>query len=619
MTNPINVLLNSKFRNKLIFMCITTIVPTVLAGVFLLWNLADTMRTNAENEIISSADSLKIRLKDSIVTVSNISERAADNTAIKNLLQNNFVTSDEYYDFYLQTAAIDDILNTYPQISEITYYINKEGFVNYNSFYKVTTEIENTYWYMDAKQYRQPRWQIILDKDTDTYSLCLVTPLFSAEGTFKGVMNVTVNPDTFALLCDELPSSYKTIFSVGQSIVFHSTVNEFPAGKVIPEMEGKFLYGVSDSDIISGNTSIGKLGHVVVSYFDYENTGNLFQVYIVSPASLFSDETNKVVFNYIWYVFLCILLSVLIAYLFSSVFSRRIQLLQDQMHNVAAGDFELTEEIKGTDEIFDLYEDLKKMVDSMQTLINDAYKAKIQSESFKLNQAEAEFKALASQINPHFLYNTLETIRMKAYVNNDKETADLVKKLGKFMRRCLEVKDGMVTLESELEFTRSYLELQSARFGDRVSYKIYCEVDRNYKILPLIIQPIVENAFVHGIEGAKSNGKININVFYRGENVVIEVSDNGSGISPEKLRMLLAKLKENDTSSGKSIGLTNVNKRIKMYHGEQYGMSVETVLGQGTTIRLTIPREVDENVMKRLPEKYMEISGNISAKHNKEG
>ena len=97
----------------------------------------------------------------------------------------------------------------------------------------------------------------------------------------------------------------------------------------------------------------------------------------------------------------------------------------------------------------------------------------------------AELLALHSQINPHFLYNTLETIRMKAFVNNDKETATLVKKLGKFMRRCLEVKDGMVTLESELEFTKSYLELQSARFGDRVAYSIYCEVDRRYKILRL--------------------------------------------------------------------------------------------------------------------------------------
>ena len=203
---------------------------------------------------------------------------------------------------------------------------------------------------------------------------------------------------------------------------------------------------------------------------------------------------------------------------------------------------------------------------------------------------EDEIKALASQIKPHFLYNTLETIRMKAYCNNDKETADLVKKLGKFMRRCLEFKDGEVTLRSELEFTNSYLELQTARFGDRVSYSIYSEVSKDYMILPLLIQPVVENAFVHGIEGCKSNGHIDIKVYYHNDCVVIDVSDNGSGITPERLAELEEKLRRNDTSSGKSIGLTNVNKRIKMYHGEQYGLSIKTAPEAGTTIRITLPR-----------------------------
>lgn len=619
MVNPITALLNTKFRNKLIFMCIVVIVPTVLAGVFLLWNLADSIKTNAENELISTADSLKIRLRDTIVTVSNISEQVAESSEIKTLIHNRFINQDEYYNFYMQSTAVSEVLRTYNQIDDINFYMDIEGFVNYSGFNRANDEIKNTYWYKEAQIYSNPRWQVIYNSEADTCSLCQVTPLMSVAGDFIGTMVVSINPELYTNLCNELQGNYKTIFSVGKGVVFYSSAEEFNEGMVIPDIEGELLYGISDSEMISDkNNKLKNLGHTVISFFDYENTGNLFQVFVISPVSLFNHETDSVVFTYIWYMGLCVILSVLLTVLFSSMFSRRIQFLKDRMTNVAEGNFELKDEIKGTDEIFDLYENLKKMVDSMQSLINDAYKAKIQSESFKLNQVEAEFKALASQINPHFLYNTLETIRMKAYVNNDKETADLVKKLGKFMRRCLEVKDGMVTLESELEFTKSYLELQSARFGDRVSYSIYCEVDRQYKILPLIIQPIVENAFVHGIEGEKSNGKINISVVYRGENVIIEVSDNGSGIAPDRMRELLKKLEENDTSSGKSIGLTNVNKRIKMYHGEQYGMSVETVLGSGTTIRLTIPREVDENVMKRLPEKYSEISGNISAKLNKE-
>ncbi|MBQ7782337.1 MAG: sensor histidine kinase, partial [Oscillospiraceae bacterium] len=302
-------------------------------------------------------------------------------------------------------------------------------------------------------------------------------------------------------------------------------------------------------------------------------------------------EINRLSVVYGGYSALMIILSVLIVILFTSMFSRRIKLLSEKMHSVASGNFDVEFDDRGNDEIADLYTDLGQMIKSMQSMMNDIYQAKLQSEVFKFNQMEAEFKALSSQINPHFLYNTLETIRMKAYCNNDKETADLVKKLGKFMRRCLEFKDGEVTLRSELEFTNSYLELQSARFGDRVSYSIYSEVSKDYMILPLLIQPLVENAFVHGIEGSKSNGRIDIKVYYRDEFVIVDVSDNGCGITPERLAELEEKLSINDTSSGKSIGLTNVNKRIKMYHGKEYGMTIHTKQGQGTVIRITLPRK----------------------------
>ena len=611
MINPIQKLLNTKFRNKLVFMCITAIVPVTLAGVFLLYNLADTIKVNALNNSISTADSLKARLNDVILTVSNISERVQQSDAVNELLNNRFVNQDEYFNYYMQNGTVQELSDAYPQVESITLYIDMEGFVPNSGFKVADSSVCSTYWYKEAMGSDSARWQVIYSDDE--YRLCRISPLKDHEGNFRGTMVSSIAPSAYEELAGK--SDYGVVFSASQGVVFYSDIPSVSVGTVISDEETYISYGINYSQILDKKTNrLEKIGHTVASYFDYDNTGNFFQIYVTKPYSLFNDEINNVILMYIWYIFLCIVLSVLITILFSSVFSRRIQFLKNQMHKVTAGNFALDEEINGTDEIFDLYQDLKKMVDSMQTLINDAYESKIQSESFKLNQVEAEFKALASQINPHFLYNTLETIRMKAYCNDDKETADLVKKLGKFMRRCLEVKDGMVTLESELEFTKSYLELQAARFGDRASYSIYCEVDRSYKILPLIIQPIVENAFVHGIEGEKSNGKIDIKVFYRSGTVMIEVSDNGQGIPPDKLRELLAKLEKNDTSSGKSIGLTNVNKRIKMYHGEQYGLTVETAPGRGTAIRITLPKVVDENVMKRLPEKYSEISENISSK-----
>ncbi len=611
MINPIQKLLNTKFRNKLVFMCITAVVPVTLAGVFLLYNLADTIKVNAENESISTADSLRTRLNDNILTISNVSERVLQSSKIKELLNNEFINQDEYFNYYMQNQVIPEFLDAYPQIENITFYIDLDGFVANSNFKNADESVCNTYWYKEAMESDLAKWQIIYSNDE--YRLCRISPLKNNKGNFCGAMVSSVSPKVYSELTENI--DYSVAFSVSKGVVFYSNIPGIDTGSVLASEKNNFYYGISGSKLLEDDSSrLNKIGHTVISYFDYGNTGNFFQIYVLKPYSLFNDEINNVIFMYIWYIFLCIVLSVLITLLFSSMFSRRIQFLKNQMHKVTSGNFVLNEEIRGTDEIFELYQDLKKMVDSMQTLMNDAYKSKIQSESFKLNQVEAEFKALASQINPHFLYNTLETIRMKAYCNDDKETADLVKKLGKFMRRCLEVKDSMVTLESELEFTKSYLELQAARFGDRVSYSIYCEVDRNYKILPLIIQPIVENAFVHGIEGEKANGKIDIKVFYRSGQVIIEVSDNGQGIPADKLRALLAKLEKNDTSSGKSIGLTNVNKRIKMYHGEQYGLTVETTFGHGTAIRITLPQKADENIMKRLPEKYSEISENISSK-----
>jgi two-component system sensor histidine kinase YesM len=260
------------------------------------------------------------------------------------------------------------------------------------------------------------------------------------------------------------------------------------------------------------------------------------------------------------------------------------------MLKVTFGDFELSDDIKGHDEIYELYGLLKQMVKAINRSNNETTKAKLQAETFRLNTVEAEFKALASQINPHFLYNTLETIRMKAFSNNDKETADLLKVLGKFMRRSLAVKDGLVSLSSELEFTLNYLKLQSARFGDRVTYNIYAVPNTDYEILPLIIQPLVENAYAHGVESAKSGGYIFIAVKYAGKDVIIEVTDNGAGMDKKTLKTLREKIEKGDTSSGKSIGLTNVHMRIKKYFGDSYGMKIHSEPGKGTTIKLTLPR-----------------------------
>lgn len=587
----------------MVIMCIVVIVPVFCAGIYLIMNTINMLQANVVKEAFNDADALKTRLKDTLYTTSSAAERIYLDEEINALLNNDFADDSDYRNYYRNHNTVSNYLNAYSQIVDITFYIDKENFLYNTDFRRITNEMRKSYWFDDAMKYSTPRWQVLKSPNDGSYYLSYIRQVYADDGSSLGVMVVYVSPEWIeGLMKDEI---YNVIFAVQNGMVFYSNMDGYELGKVFISPDLDISKGVTDNIELTDECPLTKKGYTIASCFDYENTGNLFQIYLVKPYALVTGATKELSLGYIWYMALCFLLSMLIAILFTAYFVRRIQFLRDQMHRVAMGDFRLDEQINGDDEINELYRDLQIMVKSMQQLINEAYEAKIQSETFKLNQIEAEFKTLASQINPHFLYNTLETIRMKAYVNNDKETADLVKKLGKFMRRCLEVKNSMVTLESELEFTKSYLELQSARFGDKVSYTIENEVDPQYKILPLIIQPIVENAFVHGIESSKSNGVIKIKIGYHNDSVIIEVIDNGQGIPDDKMSELRWKLEESDTSSGKSIGLTNVNKRIKMYHGESYGLTFSSETGKGTRVRITLPKDVSssDSAKKELAEK----------------
>lgn len=571
---------NSSIRNQMLIMFLTVILPIFAASIMLLINL----RSGAADKIISianvKADSIRTRIADTVDSAESAMDMFVTDENVIAFLENEYESNAEYYKYYSR-GPHKRYLDSFPQIESIKVYTERSDFVCNADYIFADEQIKSQTWYEKARlESNDFFWDVIIDRtDGKTHLGCIKA--IKKENKVIGVASALISDSWIGRSASSEDS--KSILCVGDGKVFFSNYEGAKEGGRIEFDESISMNGRN----VMKEGLLGFRGYTITENFNY---GENFQIVFLIPSGVADLEINKLSIIYGGYFCLFFILSLLIIVLFTSVFSRRVTLLSEKMHAVAGGDFNVEFTDEGHDEIAELYTDLEQMIHSMQTMMNDVYQAKLQNEEFKFVQMEAEFKALASQINPHFLYNTLETIRMKAFCNNDKETADLVKKLGKFMRRCLEFKDGEVTLRSELEFTNGYLELQAARFGDRVSYSIYSEVSKDYMILPLVIQPVVENAFVHGIEGCKDNGHIDIKVYYSGDNVIIDVKDNGSGMSKEKLRELEAKLRRNDTSSGKSIGLTNVNKRIKMYHGEQYGLTIKTKEGGGTTIRITLPR-----------------------------
>lgn len=213
----------------------------------------------------------------------------------------------------------------------------------------------------------------------------------------------------------------------------------------------------------------------------------------------------------------------------------------------------------------------------------------------KIINKETEFAALQNQINPHFLYNTLDSIRGQALLDDNIEIADMVEALSSFFRYSISKKGSLVTLRDEINNIENYMKIQQYRFNNRFSLEVTIdEKEIWYCMIPkLIIQPIIENAILHGLEDTVFDGKVRIGVMRTYRQLIIKVSDNGKGMPLEKLKEINNRLNEDKQfysyNSGTGIALTNINNRIKLLFGNAYGIKVYSILNSGTDIEINVP------------------------------
>lgn len=217
----------------------------------------------------------------------------------------------------------------------------------------------------------------------------------------------------------------------------------------------------------------------------------------------------------------------------------------------------------------------------------------------ELLMKQANIQVLQSQINPHFLYNALECIRGKAMLEGSEDIAVIAEELSSFFRYSISGKGDMVTLADELENVKSYVNIQKFRFKSKFIFQVTFDDEEersriNSIVMPkLVLQPIVENAILHGFADMSSGARIEIRVTPVNDNMSIVVSDNGKGMTQEQLQVLKRRIsfeEENAESEKRThIGIQNVNKRIKLLFGEDYGLSINSYEGMGTEVEVFIP------------------------------
>lgn len=292
------------------------------------------------------------------------------------------------------------------------------------------------------------------------------------------------------------------------------------------------------------------------------------------------EKTQK---TYFLSVLLLLLAAVIVAFIFSDQLTKPITELRKSMKEVEKGNFEgIALQDLGDSEIGMLYRSFNIMTDEIQNLMHD--KMKHQKQKYKL-----ELRALQSQINPHFLYNTLDSIVWMAEGGNNKEVVIMTSSLAKLLRQSISNEEEFVTIDKEVGYVRSYLTIQKMRYRDQLNFEI--DVDPSihwYQIVKLTLQPLVENAIYHGIKYRETKGTIKILGYEAGDDIILQVIDNGVGMDEETLNHLFDKKEKSEKSNG--VAIENVNRRLKLYYGEDYGLFYESRINAGTTVSIVIPK-----------------------------
>ena len=583
----IRLFTNKKIKIKLLgIYLIATVIPILLVGFYLNYNMRNVVLNNTINEVNANVDKLEMRLNTTLDRATNISDLIYINGDLKRLLGQSYENNLEVYNAYKEYPIFDEYLKYYNEVENIRFFMTKEMITD-SHFVYADEDVRSQYWYKKAVE-KEGRisWEFIKDKWSNENYLTLTRAVYGEKDELLGVLNIYISPGNLDSISKK--ELFEVYISLDYEIIVHSKNKEMIGER--PD----FIYNHASSKdvesiIYDADFKNEKVKIYLRSFQPKKTLLNEIQITAIIPIKDVIKESNDILLRGFTIVILSLLISISLIALFIRSFDRRIHTLRGAMYNVAKGDFKIDKQDLGGDEIGEVYRDLDSTVESIQQLINEVYIHKINEEQWKRKQKESEFKMLASQINPHFLYNTLEMIRMKAIINKDQEVASIVKMLGKMMRSSLEVTDQPVPLKSEIDLVKTYLEIQKLRFGDKINYKIdiKCDIEK-YEMFPLLLQPLVENSIIHGIVSATEDIFVKVAIFEYEKNLVVKVSDNGAGISQSKLEELKTELDEYQNISN-GIGLHNVNKRIKLYYGDKYGINMQSELGIGTIVTIYFP------------------------------
>lgn len=579
---------NLKLKHKLFALFVLVVlIPILIIGGGITYYFSKEATDRAISQASNDVQKIKNQLASLFRVPISISNTLMVDKALKKVVTTNYTNVSELTNAYLDYKEFPNYKRLYREITGIRFYVNNPTLINNTEIIPTNPSIVSQNWYKSVMDRREMGWFYVRSsEDTSINSLSLVRQLSFPDYRVSGVIMISLKQEELNRLL--LQEQFDTIIMDEQGYVVAAKNKEWVGLK-----QNQLHYGIDLSKQKIGVHQLeieGKSSYMFVEQLIPGYSMNGLKIISFFNTSSIIKESRKVSLFGLVLILLVLIIATFFVYTVSFLTSNRLLRLSRHLNRLALGDLSVVSRIDGNDEIGQLSRQFNYMVHNINALMQQVVEKTEQNNKLELAQREIKLKMMASQINPHFLFNALESIRMSAHIKGEKEIANVVRLLGKLMRKNLEIGREHAPLKEEIEMINSYLQIQKFRYEERLNFEL--DVDPallNMLLPPLAIQPLVENAVVHGLENKPEGVTVKLQISADPDIVTVKVSDDGVGITPERLEEVRQLITEQEEPTRSRIGLRNVHQRLVMCYGEQAGLQIWSEHGEGTEITFNIP------------------------------
>ncbi|MBL4933398.1 sensor histidine kinase [Clostridium paridis] len=586
------IYMNMTLKNKLIifFMTIISFISLILGGYSYLVSsksLKEQMTSVNVKDIKQISSNIDFLQKDVI----DLSTFICLNPLVQSYVKTEEVSNDNQNFTKYGLEPLNILLASKDYISFMAiygdlganYYLSKDGSTGLKSYNKFK---EDDIYTLAHKMKGQPVWFKIKSGNTPFISdnksdkIAMVRTIIDTN-TLKecGLMVICINSSTIENMYSQelkVSSNSVLILDSNNNLIalndpYNVIDNQASLNSIIPYIKSS-----------SGYNTVKLKGSNYIATFDNITNSN-WRIISLTPEKEIFKNLHSIMELTFGVILGCFIISFLLSIFLSTRLTLPLKELLASMRLVKKGNFKEKVSFKYKDEFGMLVLEYNDMIDNIQTLINSVYK-------LQLKEKEAELKALQAQINPHFLYNTLDMIFWKAEKSKQTEISDMVYALSKLFRITLSNGREFISVKEEADFIENYLLLQGKRYRDKLKYKInISDKILNYSIPKLIIQPFVENSIIHGTEEDNDRSLIIISGELVEDFIVFQIIDNGKGMDNKTINNLLSLEKIDELNTINGYAIRNVNQRLSLYYGDNYTLIITSELNLGTTVTISIP------------------------------